>query len=189
MVYENEFVQKVRFVCTDEIRNAKKSKLQKLQRCLRKMSKKRKTVPSDQPILVSELVTGYIPKPKMVNSEMYSDIIRDKAGPAINDIYPDRDCIFQDDNATIHRSAVSLAAVAETFDNRIQPSLQASKMADVYPIENVWIIVKTQNQGGCRENTNVPSLKRTITSDWKEIDRDKELCKKLMASIPKGWHV
>ena len=80
----------------------------------------------------------------MVNSEMYSDIIRDKAGPAINDIYPDRDCIFQDDNATIHRSAVSLAAVAETFDNRIQPSLQASKMADVYPIENVWSIVKTK---------------------------------------------
>ena len=80
----------------------------------------------------------------MVNSEMYSDIIRDKAGPAIDDIYPDRDCIFQDDNATIHRSAVSLAAVAETFDNRIQPSLQAYKMADVYPIENVWSIVKTK---------------------------------------------
>ena len=79
----------------------------------------------------------------MVNSEMYSDIIRDKAGPAINDIYPDRECIFQDDNATTHRSAVSLAAVAETFDNRIQPSLQA-EMADVYPIKNVWSIVKTK---------------------------------------------
>ena len=87
------------------------------------------------------------------------------------------------DNATIHRSAVSLAAVAETFDNRIQPSLQASTMADVYPIENVCSIVKTKVYA--KKVTNVPSLKRAITSAWNEIDRDKELCKKLMASIPK----
>ena len=67
--------------------------------CIRTRSEMQKS-PSDQSIFVSELVTGYIPKPKMVNSEMYSDIIRDKAGPAINDIYPDRDCIFQDDNVS-----------------------------------------------------------------------------------------
>ena len=51
-------------------------------------------VPSNRPIFVSKLVTVHIPKPKMVNSEMYSDMIRDKAGSAIHDIFPDRDCIF-----------------------------------------------------------------------------------------------
>ena len=65
------------------------------------------------------------------------------------------------DNATIHRSAVSLAAVAETFDNRIQPSLQASKIADVYAIENIWSIGKTK--ADAKKVTNVPFLKRAIT--------------------------
>ena len=36
-----------------------------------------------------------------------------------------------------------------------------------------------------RKYVSSGSLKRVITSAWKEIDRDKELCKKLMASIPK----
>ena len=36
-----------------------------------------------------------------------------------------------------------------------------------------------------RKYVSSGSLKRAITSAWKYFDRDKELCKKLMASIPK----
>lgn len=140
-------------------------------------------VPSHRPIFVSELAKEYEPQPKTVDSKMYADLIRHKAGPAIDAFYPNGDCIFQDDNATIHRSRLSLKAVEETFENRLDPKIQASKMADIYPIENVWSIVKTKVDE--KNITSLAHLKREITSAWKEIDQDKELCKKMMASIPK----
>ena len=110
-------------------------------------------------------------------------MIREKAGPAINALYPNGDAIFQDDNATIHRSHVSIAAVDETFRFRVKPSLQASKMADIYPIENVWSIVKTKLDG--RNIHSLASLKQQIKIVWREIDQDKTLCEKMMKSIPK----
>ena len=80
---------------------------------------------------------------------MYADIIKKKVGLAFLLVYP----IFQDDGATIHRAAVSLdAAVAETFNPSLAEAFnlsmdyrtQDSKMADVWPIDNVWDIVKDQ---------------------------------------------
>ena len=56
-------------------------------------------------------------------------------------------------------------------------------MTDIYPIENVWSIVKTKVDE--KNITYLAHLKREITSAWKEIDQDKELCKKMMASISK----
>lgn len=140
-------------------------------------------IPSESPIFVSDLSAGYNPRPKTVNSEMYADMIREKAGPAILALYPEGDAIFQDDNATIHRSRVSLTAVAETFNRRLDPAIQASKMADVYPIENIWSIIKTKLDS--KHVHTLASLKRQIKIIWREIDQDKELCRKLMASIPK----
>ena len=50
--------------------------------------------------------------------------------------------MFQDDVATIHRTEVSLQAVEETFTSRVDHTTQVPKMADVWPIENVWSILK-----------------------------------------------
>ena len=55
-------------------------------------------------------------------------------------------------------------------------------MADIWPIENVWSIVKQRLME--KEPTGKNQLKLVITKVWKEIDNDKELCKKLMKSIP-----
>ena len=55
-------------------------------------------------------------------------------------------------------------------------------MADVWPIENVWIIVKDRVK--VKEPKTMQQLKNTIKAVWKDIDSDKELCKRLISSIP-----
>ena len=123
-------------------------------------------VPSDNPIFVSDLIAEYAPPlPKTVNSDMYVDMIKEKA--AIKAIYPGGDEVFQDDNATIHWSRISMAAVKENFKFWLHPSLQASKMADIYPIENVWSIVKTKLDS--KIINNLASLKQQIRIVWQEI--------------------
>ena len=60
-------------------------------------------------------------------------------------VYPNGDAIGQDDKAVIHRTE----RVLETFDtvhkSRVPPNV-ASKTADIYPIENVWSILKAEAQ-------------------------------------------
>ena len=82
------------------------------------------------------------PKPKSINSVMYADLINEKAGPALLPVYPDGSAVFQDEVATIHRAAVSLDAVAETFNSGVDCRAQDPKRADARSIENVWNIVK-----------------------------------------------
>ena len=140
-------------------------------------------IPKSSPIFVSELCNQYDPKPKTVNSEMYADMIKEQVGPAILEVYPDGQAIFQDDGATIHRARISMNAVHETFKHRVDPADQASKMADIWPIENVWGIIKAKIDQ--TQTNNLQHLKRKIKSVWKEIDSDKDLCRRLMSSIPK----
>lgn len=134
------------------------------------------------PIFVSDLCAMYDPKPKTVNAQMYSDMIREQVGPAVLEVYPDGSGIFQDDGATIHRARISLDAVKETFNHRLSVGDQASKQADIWPIENVWAIVKAKIDK--TETTSLAQLKRKIVSVWREIDADKDLCRRMMASIP-----
>ena len=55
-------------------------------------------------------------------------------------------------------------------------------MANVWPIENVWTIIK-ENTSLHRTDT-LPQL-REIDRAWREVDADKELCLKLIKSMPK----
>ena len=73
---------------------------------------------------------------------MYADLVREKAAPAILNLYPGGDGIYQDDGARIHRCPEALGAVNEIFPQRIHQDLQAPKMADFWPIENIWAILK-----------------------------------------------
>ena len=139
-------------------------------------------IPRRSPIFVSDLCAMYDPKPKTVNAQMYSDMIREQVGPAVLEVYPDGSGIFQDDGATIHRARISLDAVKETFNHRLSVGDQASKQADIWPIENVWAIVKAKIDK--TETTSLAQLKRKIVSVWREIDADKDLCRRMMASIP-----
>ena len=86
------------------------------------------------------------------------------------------DGVWQDDPATIHRCADTLAAVQERFNFRV-------KMADVWPIKNVWAIVKDKVKES--EPVNKEALRKVIIKCWREINADKSLLARLMFSIPR----
>ena len=98
--------------------------------------------------------------PNCINGIMYADMVREKAGPAVLQLYPEGNAIWQDDGARIHRCPEALEAVAATFRYRVDPVLQAPKMADFLPIENVWSIIKQKIS--LKRTETLPQLKRTI---------------------------
>ena len=89
--------------------------------------------------------------------------------------------MWQDDPATIHHTPAALEA-SDVFASRIPHEEQAPKMANCWPIENVWAIVKDRVKA--KEPKSKAQLKGVITAVWKEIDADKGLCRRLIQSIP-----
>ena len=121
------------------------------------------------------------PHPTSIYGIMYANLVREKAAPAILNLYPGGDGIYQDDGARIHHCPEALAAVEECFSQRINQDLQAPKMADFWPIENTWAILK---QKIAKINIcNLAQLQREISKAWREIDADKQLCRRMMTSM------
>ena len=56
-------------------------------------------------------------------------------------------------------------------------------MAYFWPIENVWSIIKQKIS--LKRTETLPQLKRAIIQAWREVDADKELCKRLIKSVHK----
>ena len=56
------------------------------------------------------------------------------------------------------------------------------KFSDVWPIENVWGILK--QRVGQKKCETPAEIKREITRVWRNIDADKPLLARLMSSIP-----
>ena len=76
--------------------------------------------------------------------------------------------------------------VLETFDtvykSRVPPNV-ASKTADIYPIENVWSILKAEAQQHAPIK-DIETLKRILNRKWRHISNDRNLCSSMIASIP-----
>ena len=64
-----------------------------------------------------------------------------KVAPAVQKLYPWNNDAWQDDGASIHRSKIALDSIDRNFKERIPYDLQAPKMAEIWPIENVWAII------------------------------------------------
>ena len=94
----------------------------------------------------TQLCAMYDPKPKTVNAQMYSDMIREQVGPAVLEVYPDGSGIFQDDGATIHRARISLDAVEKSFNHHLSVGDQASKQLDMCPIKKCLGNRQSQNR-------------------------------------------
>ena len=142
-------------------------------------------IPSTAPVFVSDLKEewgrmGYT-VPRGVTGDMYAYMVTTKAVPAVQALYGQR-AVWQDDPATIHRTANALEA-CQAFKHRVPHQEQAAKMADIWPIENVWAIVKQRVKE--KEPKSKQHLKRVIISVWKEVDQDKALCKRLISSVPR----
>ena len=94
--------------------------------------------------------------------------------------HPNGDAIGQDDKAVIHRTE----RVLETFDtvhkSRVPPNV-ASKTADIYPIENVWSILKAEAQQHAPIK-DIETLKRILNRKWRHISNDRNLCRSMIAS-------
>jgi len=90
--------------------------------------------------------------------------------------------IFQDDCAVIHRCREALEA-CKGFDSCSPHDVQAAKLADVWPVKNVWGIL--QQRVKKREPESKEQLRRNILEEWQYIDDDKAMCRKLIESISK----
>ena len=55
-------------------------------------------------------------------------------------------------------------------------------MADVWPIENVWAILKQKVME--QEPKSKEQLKKVMNKAWQKINKDKAFCKRLISSIP-----
>ena len=75
----------------------------------------------------------------------------------------------------------------EAFHSRVPHDVQAAKMSDVWPIENLWGILNMRVKA--REPLTKEDLRRIIEEEWCKIDDDKDLCRRLMRSIPKRLQV
>jgi hypothetical protein len=106
----------------------------------------------------------------------------DVAVPVATKLYGER-VVWQQDPATIHRTEAALEAFS-AFASRIPHEALAPKMADIWPVENIWSIVKEMIKS--KEPKNKAQLKTILPRVWREINSDKALCKRLMKSIPPG---
>ena len=141
-------------------------------------------VPDAAPLFVDEVLSpwrkGDGKIQKTVNSVVYTDMLETLVKPAADKIF--KNFVFQDDEATIHRTSDVLNTVDGLFKDRINPGM-ASMTADLYPIENVWSILKDE-VAKQQPLKDVKELKKVIKQAWRKLDRDKPLLKKMMASIP-----
>ena len=75
----------------------------------------------------------------------------------------------------------------EAFASRVPHEEQAAKMSDVWSVENVWGILNMRVKE--REPENKEQLRQFIKEEWARIDDDKDLCRRLMRSIPSRFQV
>lgn len=125
---------------------------------------------------------GMITSQKCITAQIYAYVLDEKIGPAVLKCFPRGNAIWQDDPATIHRAKISLEAAARNFRHRVCPKAQAAKMSDVWPIENVWSILKANVKE--KDPQNGKELRRAINESWRRISKDRALCARLVSSIP-----
>ena len=88
-------------------------------------------VPSSSPLFVDEVLAPWYRdgKPvKNVTRSIYSDMLETLVHPAVMELYPRGDCLWQDNEAKIHRTEEVLSKVDELFKKRIPPKMASMKM-------------------------------------------------------------
>ena len=93
----------------------------------------------------------------------------------MEELYPEGDEIWQDDGARIHQFPQALQAVFDSFNDRIDHEAQAPKMADILPVENLWLIIKADV---AKDHVNsMQELKKSITRLGERFTRIKNCAK------------
>jgi hypothetical protein len=136
------------------------------------------------PLFIDEFLDQYEwgkGESKTMNGDRYIDLLNDVAIPAMNQLFPNNDYIFQDDTSRIHRTPAVRQFVEENIPERIEVSDQAAKMDDVWPIENLWSIIRQELSK--YQFSSLDDVKEKIIDIWESFDE--EQCTKMIDSIPK----
>lgn len=111
------------------------------------------------------------------NSEKYQDTLEVNLLPFI-DVLGGPDCVFQQDNASIH---VSNSTKAWLNQKNITVMDWPALSPDLNPIENLWGILTRKVYENGRQYSSVEELKRFIEKCWYEIQP--EVLQKLVNSM------
>eukprot|EP01083_Nonionella_stella_P177977 627282_1 len=143
-------------------------------------------IPRDEPVYFREWLKNEcrkIGKPKnTLDNTLYAQFIRNDVKEACErDLDGDlSDWIWQDDTDSKHRTKKVLADVDTVFENRIDAVRQSPKLADIWPIENIWGAIKEKL--GHEEFDSIEELKEQINTIWRSFDEN--VCGRMMNSIP-----
>ena len=113
-----------------------------------------------------------------MNSEGYIGVLRDVLLPSMSGI-SNAPAIFQQDNASIHKSKKTTAwLAAQNFEILPWPALSP----DLNPIEDLWGILSMQVYAGHRQFSTVAELGNAILEEWANLDLS--LLRTLIDSMP-----
>lgn len=116
----------------------------------------------------------------MINRHKYIEILENNLWPVIARHFPEQDCLFQDDNAPIHR-AQDVKDYKE--ENQINGLEWPAQSPDLNVIENVWLKVKLRLQQRVEVINTVDELSAAIRNVWENLSV--EYIQGLYLSIPK----
>ena len=107
------------------------------------------------------------------------EILRKYVVPTMRRMFPNGDGLFQEDNATPHRSKIAAAFRAEKDLHTLSWPAQSP---DLNPIENLWAEVKKGIYKQKKKPSNLTELEKCVKKEWKAIP--KRLIENLVDSMP-----
>lgn len=119
---------------------------------------------------------------RTINSEIYVDILEHFLIPSIENAFGESsDFIFQDDNASCHRSIRVKNYLKNNGNSPIKTMHWPANSPDLNPIENVWNVLKRKIDK--RKPSSIENLREAIKKSWEEIPSN--LCHELVESMPR----
>lgn len=117
-----------------------------------------------------------------MTGELYALFLRTQVIPAIKKVVGNdlRNVIWQDDQDSKHRTVIAMDTINEFFEERIEREDGDAKFADVWPIENIWGLLKERIRGVTFKSQQ--ALMTRINKEWKQISI--EFCQSMMNKIP-----
>lgn len=114
-------------------------------------------------------------------SQNYIRILENVMMPSVEQLYPNNDFVFQQDNCPVHT-----ANIVKTWfqNNNIETLPWVANSPDINPVENLWgFITKTIYKRNFQPQ-NSDELWHTIENIWEELATNEDYVKKLILSVP-----